>query len=124
MRPSFCNRLARGGQVWRLPPWYSPRLCSPGSLPTLAASPVIPEKAASGIGGPFTLVDQDGRTITDEKFRGKWLLVYFGYTHCPDACPTALSDMAEAISDLDPLSATRFSQSSSASTPSATRRQS
>jgi protein SCO1/2 len=93
-------------------------------LPTLAASPVIPEKAASGIGGPFTLVDQDGRTITDEKFRGKWLLVYFGYTHCPDACPTALSDMAEAISDLDPLSATRFSQSSSASTPSATRRQS
>jgi protein SCO1 len=63
----------------------------------LAADP-----AGSEIGGPFTLVDQNGRTVTDEQFRGKWLLVYFGYTHCPDACPTALNDMAVGLSDLDP----------------------
>jgi protein SCO1 len=58
--------------------------------------------AASEIGGPFTLVDQDGRTVSDTQFRGKWMLVYFGYTHCPDFCPTALSAMAQALGDLDP----------------------
>jgi protein SCO1 len=71
-------------------------------LPALAAGPVSPNEATSEIGGPFTLVDQNGRTVTDAKFRGKWLLVYFGYTHCPDACPTALSDIAAALEDLDP----------------------
>ena len=57
---------------------------------------------ASGIGGPFTLVDGNGATVTDAKFAGKWMLVYFGYTHCPDACPTALQDMANARDMLDP----------------------
>lgn len=69
-----------------------------------AMGPSEPERskaAGSEIGGPFTLVDQDGRTVTDAQFRGKWLLVYFGYTHCPDACPTALTNMAEALLDLD-----------------------
>jgi protein SCO1/2 len=54
------------------------------------------------IGGPFQLVDQDGRAVTEATYRGKWLLVYFGYTHCPDACPTALNDMANAIDLLGP----------------------
>ena len=57
---------------------------------------------AEGIGGPFTLVDGDGKTVTDADFAGKWMLVYFGYTHCPDACPTALQDMANALDMLDP----------------------
>ncbi len=50
----------------------------------------------------FTLVDVDGATRTDTAFRGKWLLVYFGYTHCPDACPTALTNMADLVDGLDP----------------------
>ncbi len=50
-----------------------------------------------GIGGPFTLVDGAGKTVSDRDFRGRWMLVYFGYTHCPDACPTALQDMANAV---------------------------
>jgi protein SCO1/2 len=54
------------------------------------------------IGGPFKLVDGDGKTVTDADFRGKWMMVYFGYTHCPDACPTALQDMANALDDLGP----------------------
>ena len=49
------------------------------------------------IGGPFELVDGDGRTVADRQVRGRWMLVYFGYTHCPDACPTALQDMANAV---------------------------
>lgn len=53
-----------------------------------------------GIGGPFALQDGNGRTVTDRDFRGKWMLVYFGYTHCPDACPTALQDMANALDQL------------------------
>ncbi len=73
-----------------------------GPQPLLAAGPASPQEATSEIGGPFTLVDQDGRTATDAQFRGKWLLVYFGYTHCPDACPTALGDIAAALDDLDP----------------------
>jgi protein SCO1/2 len=70
--------------------------------PVLSANPISPKEATSEIGGEFTLVDQDGRMVTDAHFRGKWLLVYFGYTHCPDACPTALNDMAEALDRLDP----------------------
>lgn len=49
------------------------------------------------IGGPFTLVDQDGRTVTDADFRGRWLLVYFGFTYCPDICPTSLTRNSDAI---------------------------
>ena len=58
------------------------------------------EKVSIGtpnIGGPFTLTDGDGRTVTDQTYRGKWLLVYFGYTYCPDACPTGLNNIAGAL---------------------------
>ncbi len=54
----------------------------------------------SAIGGPFTLVDQNGKTVTNTALEGKWLLVYFGYTHCPDACPTTLNNIALALQDL------------------------
>ena len=57
---------------------------------------------AGAIGGPFQLVDQNGKTFTDADLKGKWSLVYFGYTHCPDACPTALNDISIALSDLGP----------------------
>jgi len=57
---------------------------------------------ASAIGGPFRLVDQNGRTFTDADLKGKWSLIYFGYTHCPDACPTTLNEIAIALQDLGP----------------------
>jgi protein SCO1 len=58
--------------------------------------------ALSAIGGPFQLVDQNGKVVTDSDLKGKWSLVYFGYTHCPDACPTALNDISIALSELGP----------------------
>jgi protein SCO1/2 len=57
---------------------------------------------ASAIGGPFRLIDQNGRTVTDADLKGKWSLIYFGYTHCPDACPTTLNDIAIALDELGP----------------------
>lgn len=49
------------------------------------------------IGGPFKLTDQNGSTRTDQEFRGKYLLVFFGYTYCPDVCPTTLAVMKTAL---------------------------
>lgn len=51
----------------------------------------------ASIGGPFELVDQSGRTVTEKSWPGKYLLVYFGYTFCPDVCPTELQAMAAAL---------------------------
>ena len=52
------------------------------------------------IGGPFTLVDQTGRTVTDADYRGRMMLVFFGYTFCPDVCPTTLAVVAQAYESL------------------------
>lgn len=52
------------------------------------------------IGGPFTLVDQDGRTVTEETYRGKAMLIYFGFTYCPDVCPMSLQVMDAALAQL------------------------
>jgi protein SCO1/2 len=53
--------------------------------------------APSTLGGAFELVDQNGRTVTDATFRGQWMLVYFGYATCQEACPVALQTMAVAL---------------------------
>jgi protein SCO1/2 len=52
------------------------------------------------IGGPFTLTDQNGQTVTEASFKGEPFLVFFGYTHCPDVCPTTLSDMSQMLDAL------------------------
>jgi protein SCO1 len=52
------------------------------------------------IGGPFALTAPDGTTVTDQTFRGKWLLVYFGYTFCPNTCPMTLNEIATALEKL------------------------
>jgi protein SCO1/2 len=55
---------------------------------------------AAAIGGKFSLVDQNGKPFTDADLKGKWQLVFFGYTHCPDVCPTALNDLSLALDQL------------------------
>ena len=72
---------------------------------TLLIRSQLPKDTASGtatIGGPFALVTTDGRPVSDRTYRGKWLLIYFGYTYCPDACPTALSNISVALQKLGP----------------------
>ena len=52
------------------------------------------------VGGPFTMVNQKGETVTEKSFAGKPMLLFFGYTYCPDVCPTELQVMAEALRQL------------------------
>ena len=58
------------------------------------------DAVAAPPGGPFTLQDGDGRSVSDSDFRGKFMLVYFGYTFCPDVCPTTLSEVVGALDRL------------------------
>ena len=62
----------------------------------------VPSAGASAIGGPFSLIDQDGRPVTDKDLRGRPFLVFFGFTHCPDVCPTALFEISEVLGKLGP----------------------
>jgi len=64
------------------------------------AAPNIGGPMQGDIGGPFTLVDHNGNTVTDTDFRGRYMLIYFGYTYCPDVCPTAAIVMARALEQL------------------------
>jgi protein SCO1 len=66
--------------------------------PQANAAPQLPH-----IGGHFELLTPDGRTVTDATFRGKWLLVYFGYTFCPDVCPGTLMEMTRAMQNIGSL---------------------
>ena len=54
------------------------------------------------IGGPFRLTDQDGRTMTEQDLKGRPFLVFFGFTHCPDVCPTTLFEVSELLRSLGP----------------------
>ena len=54
------------------------------------------------IGGPFSLIDHTGKPVTDKDFRGRYMLVFFGYTYCPDVCPASLQVISAALDQLDP----------------------
>ena len=58
------------------------------------------ESGTARVGGPFTLVNEAGETVTEADFRGRYMLIYFGFTFCPDVCPTELQVMASAIEAL------------------------
>ena len=66
-----------------------------GRAPTQVALP-------SAVGGPFQLVDQNAKPITDADMKGQPYLVFFGFTHCPDVCPTTLFDVSEILRALGP----------------------
>jgi protein SCO1/2 len=68
----------------------------------LTMAPLSIRSQPVAVGGPFTLETADGSTVTDATYRGHWLLVYFGYTSCPDSCPTALVAITTALKALGP----------------------
>jgi cytochrome oxidase Cu insertion factor (SCO1/SenC/PrrC family) len=79
----------------------------------LAAAAVLWQEGGSGaarvvstgraaIGGPYRLVNQDGKPVSDRDFRGRYQLIYFGYTFCPDVCPTTLALIAAALEKMGP----------------------
>jgi len=78
-----------------------------GGIAAIAIIPGVQDRifgpagtAGSGkalVGGPFTLTDQTGKTVTDKDFRGRYALVFFGYTHCPDICPAGLQLISAAL---------------------------
>lgn len=53
--------------------------------------------APSTVGGPFQLTDQTGQTVTEQSLKGKPTLIFFGFTHCPDVCPTSLFEISEVL---------------------------
>jgi len=64
------------------------------------SAPSAPQTAA--IGGPFRLTDQNGGTVTEQNLKGAPFLVFFGFTHCPEVCPTTLFELSEILRKLGP----------------------
>ena len=83
------------GALWRLGD-----LRSQSAAVTPGSTAVTPDSSTAEFGGPFSLIDQDGIRRTDMDFRGKYMLIFFGYTFCPDVCPTTLAVEAEALDKL------------------------
>ena len=73
-----------------------------GAYVLLNAPETVQSEGTPLIGGPFSLVDTNGKRVTDGDFRGKLMLVFFGYTHCPDVCPTELQTMSSVMEALGP----------------------
>src|SRR6476469_2042695 len=77
-------------------------LCFAVVLLVTGRGPAPLANPTAAIGGPFRLTDQNGKTITDQDLKGHPSLVFFGFTHCPEICPTALADISQIIDTLGP----------------------
>jgi protein SCO1 len=80
------------------------------ALAACSAPAASPPLAGAKIGGPFSLTDQNGRTVTERSFPGQYRIMYFGYTFCPDVCPTDVANLArglKAFAKADPAKAGR-----------------
>src|SRR3546814_16831555 len=72
-----------------------------GAAPAGDAQPPL---AGARIGGPFTLTDQNGRTVSDTDFAGQYRIVYFGYSFCPDICPVDLQKLMRGLAAFEKAS--------------------
>ncbi len=69
------------------------------------ATPTAQQQADTQLGGPFTLVDENGRPVDQSVLEGKWSIVFFGYTFCPDFCPLTLTTLGRTMTELGPKAA-------------------
>src|SRR5262245_26551267 len=81
---------------------FAPFLAIATVLGCLRSGDAEAAQARAILGGQFTLVDHTGATVTDENYRGKWLVIFFGFTNCPDICPTTLSKISSMMELLGP----------------------
>jgi len=90
--------------IRRFAPWIAVGLASLVLLAAIAlhTGPSASANAAGAVGGPFQLVDQTGKPVDQSVLDGKWSAVYFGYTYCPDVCPTTLTTLGGAIDRMGP----------------------
>jgi protein SCO1/2 len=72
-------------------------------IASTASGDTVNVPAGVPIGGPFTLTNDKNHTVTDADYRGRWMLIFFGYTNCPDECPLTLQKMATSLKDVGPL---------------------
>jgi protein SCO1 len=85
-------------------------LCATGVLAACTAPVAPPPLAGAKIGGPFALVDQNGAVVTERSYAGRYRIMYFGYTYCPDICPTDVANLArglKAFAKIDPARAAK-----------------
>jgi cytochrome oxidase Cu insertion factor (SCO1/SenC/PrrC family) len=82
----------------RRSPWFVAVLLTLG----LAGLAARAEEQRFALDRPLLLMDANGKTVTSDSFPGRWLLIYFGYSHCADQCPTALSAIVEALDQIGP----------------------
>jgi protein SCO1/2 len=77
------------------------------AVPACSAGDDEPPLKGATIGGPFTLTDQDGRQVSDRSFAGRYRIVYFGFTHCPDVCPADLATIGQGLAQFEKQDASR-----------------
>jgi len=86
---------------YRLAAALASLLLTPLALGGCSGAPETPPLAGATIGGPFTLTDQNGRKVSDRDFAGKYRLIYFGYTFCPDVCPLDVQTLMKGFRRLE-----------------------
>jgi cytochrome oxidase Cu insertion factor (SCO1/SenC/PrrC family) len=72
------------------------------AMPSAGGGGGIQLAQGMALGGPFNLVDETGQAVSERDFAGRWMLVYFGFTYCPDVCPTELGTVAAALDAMGP----------------------
>lgn len=97
---SFFRWTAIGVGVAVLAGWAALWLRPDGVVQALRAAAGLAAQGGVQVGGPFSLVDQTGTPVTDATWRGRWMLIYFGYTACPDVCPTELQTIVAALDSI------------------------
>ena len=103
---SVLMAVSAGAAFAHDPPGEPRAPAATSTTPPAPAAPAAPAGTAlPDIGGPFTLMDQNGRTRSNRDFRGRFMLIFFGYANCRSICPIGLRHMADALKILGPAAA-------------------